>query len=64
MWSFLTGLAASVVLAAGTYLVLQAGTVPMVEKSDDYSTLLNGVWEQQSPATMSVPLATEGNIGN
>ena len=63
MWSFLTGVVCSIVLAGGTYLAMQAGTITMVEMSDDVSTRLEGVWHQQSPATMSVPLATEGNLG-
>lgn len=64
MGSFATGILCALVLAGGTYWVLEAGTITMVDRSDDGSTLLGGIWEPMSPATMSVPLVTEGNVGN
>ena len=62
MWSFATGLLASVALSGFTLWAMMAATITMVEMSDDVSTRLEGIWEQQSPATMSVPTATEGNL--
>ena len=62
MKSFLAGILSSAVLAGGTLWVLEAGTVTMPEATNNVSVRLEGIWEQQSPATMSVPLATEGNL--
>ena len=62
MWSFLTGLGCAAVLAGVTLVVLEAGTITTVERSDDVSTLLGGVWGTQSGATMSIPLVTGGNV--
>ena len=44
MASFLTGLACAVVLAAGTYFLMEAGTITMVEKSNTVSTVIDDVW--------------------
>ena len=44
MGSFLTGLGCAVLLAAGTLLVLEAGTITMVERSDDASTIIENIW--------------------
>jgi len=48
MWSFLAGLGCAVVLAAGTLWLLEAGTVTVVERSDDLSTLIENVWAEDS----------------
>ena len=45
MMSFLTGILCAVVLAAGTYFAMQAGTVTMVDRSNDVSTVIGDVWE-------------------
>lgn len=46
MISFATGILAAVVLAAGTYFAMQAGTVTMVERSASSSTVIEGIWEE------------------
>jgi hypothetical protein len=62
MWSFLTGLGSAVILAGVTLWVLEAGTITMPEATDNVSVRLEGIWQEQSPATMSVPLVTQGNV--
>lgn len=64
MGSFATGILCALVLAGGTYWVLEAGTITMVDRSDEGSTVLGEIWEPTNPGSMSVPLATEGNVGN
>lgn len=44
MWSFLTGLGCAAILAGVTLVVLEMGTITMVERSDDLSTRIDGVW--------------------
>ena len=41
MWSFLTGLGAAVVLAAGSYLVLEFGAISSIERVDNRSLLIH-----------------------
>jgi hypothetical protein len=48
MWSFLTGLGCAVLLAGLTLVALDLGTVTMVERSDDLSTLVQGIWSEGS----------------
>ncbi|MBA3585686.1 MAG: hypothetical protein H0W36_14420 [Gemmatimonadetes bacterium] len=48
MGSFLTGVACAAVLAAGTLWVLEAGTITMVERSDDLSTVIKNIWSERS----------------
>ena len=44
MASFLTGLACAGLLAAGTYFLMEAGTITMVEQSNTVSTVIDDVW--------------------
>ena len=37
---------------------MQAGTITMVERSENLSTMLDGVWGPMSPAGMSAPAVT------
>ena len=48
MWSFLAGLGCAAALAVVTLFVLEAGTVTMVERSDDPSTLVQNIWSESS----------------
>ena len=56
MWSFLTGVAGAMVLAGGTYWVLQVGTITVLDQTDTYSTILEDAWGPHSPAGMEAPL--------
>jgi hypothetical protein len=62
MWSFLTGIGSAAILAGVTLWVLEVGTITMPESTDSVSVRLDGIWQQQSPATMSIPLVTQGNV--
>ncbi len=64
MWSFLTGLCGAAILAGVTFWALVAFTVTMPERSNNASLRLDDIWHEQSPAAMSVPLATQGNLGD
>ena len=44
MGSFLTGIGCAALLAAATLWVLEAGTITVVERSDDASTIIGNVW--------------------
>jgi hypothetical protein len=44
MGSFLTGIGCAALLAAGTLWVLEAGTITMVERSNDLSTVIDNIW--------------------
>lgn len=46
MWGFLAGITVAVVLAAGTYLAMDAGTVTQVERSNTFATLIDDVWQE------------------
>ncbi len=58
MASFLTGLACAAVLAAGTLWVLEAGTITMVERSDDLSTVVENIWNA-GPQAPTGPAGTQ-----
>jgi hypothetical protein len=48
MWGFLTGIGAAAVLSVLTLWVLEAGTITIVERSDDLSTVIESVWSEGS----------------
>ena len=48
MGSFLAGIGCAVILAAGTLWALEAGTITMVQSSNDLSTLVEGIWSEGS----------------
>jgi hypothetical protein len=48
MGSFLAGIGCAALLAAGTLWALEAGTITMVERSNDLSTLVEGIWSGDS----------------
>lgn len=58
MGSFLTGLACAAVLAVGTLWLLEAGTITMVERSDDLSTVVKNIWNGRSGAPAG-PVGTQ-----
>ncbi|SFP44299.1 hypothetical protein [Tranquillimonas alkanivorans] len=55
MTSFLSGTAIALVLAAGTYFAMQAGTIYSVERIADRSHNLEGIDAEYSPATDTNP---------
>ena len=55
MWSFLTGVAVALVVAGGAFYGLQVGTITVVERAHDRSTLTGGVWETPGPGGMLPP---------
>jgi len=46
MISFATGILGALVLAAGTYFAMQAGTVTMVDRSQTSSTVIDDIWDE------------------
>lgn len=56
MWSFLTGVAVSALLSGVMLLAMDLTTVTMPERYNAPSTLLEGVWHGDSPATMEAPV--------
>ncbi|HLS19546.1 MAG TPA: hypothetical protein VK090_07030 [Paracoccaceae bacterium] len=59
MTSFGTGILVALVLAAGAYFAMQAGTIDMVERSETSSTRIANIWDEgtfrEMPAAEAQP---------
>ncbi|HET7410224.1 MAG TPA: hypothetical protein VFJ13_08470 [Paracoccaceae bacterium] len=60
MTSFATGVLGALILAAGTYFAMQAGTITAVERFDDDSTLIDGIWESWFREPVEAVTAPDG----